>query len=440
MSNIKNVSTGYTSRPLQAQIHRELKRFSVLILHRRFGKTVLSINELIDRSLNNQLKNPQYAYIAPTFGQAKRVAWDYLKEYTRNLPNVTTHEGELRVDIDRPHLKDRIRIVLLGSENPEAIRGMYFDGVVMDEFADMNPEVWTKVVRPALSDRLGWALFIGTPKGRNHLYDIFQVAKQRMEEGLEWYAKVFKSSETGIIARSELEEAKALMSEEEFEQEFECSFSAALVGAYYGKAMDEAERQSRIGSVLHDPSVLVDTYWDLGISDTNVIWIGQQVGKEYHWIDYIESNGQGLDWYVKQMKEGDRNKYNYGTHYLPHDAAARELGTGKTRQETLRSLGLRNTIIVPRQSVEDGINASRIVIAKSWFDAKKCYNGIEALKNYQKKWDAKNKTYMGQPKHDWASHAADAFRTAAMARRDNGPSQDSLSRLPRKTVSEYSIF
>lgn len=395
---------------------------------------------MVDRSLHNQLKNPQYAYIAPTYGQAKRVAWDYLKEYTKNIPGVTTHEGELRIDIPRPHLNDRIRIILLGAENPDTIRGMYFDGVLLDEFADMNPEVWTKIIRAALADRLGWAVFIGTPKGRNHFYDVYETAKKRAAEGGDWFTALYKASETGIVPRAELEEARALMSEEEYEQEFECSFSAALVGAYYGKHMDEAEKAGRISGVPHDTAVPVDTYWDLGISDTTCIWFGQQVGREYHWIDYIESNGHGLDWYVAEMKKDHRAKYNYGTHYLPHDAAARDLGTGKTREETLRSLGLHDTRIVPRQKVEDGINACRLIIPKSWFDAVKCSRGIDSLRNYQREWDGKNKIYKGTPKHDWASHGADAFRTAAMARNDSAPTREERKKLPRQADNEYSIF
>ena len=176
---IKKVSTGYNPRPLQKIIHFSMKRFNVLVLHRRFGKTVLSINETIDRALRCSLKNPQYAYIAPTYGQAKRIAWEYLKEYTKDIPGAKPNEAELRVDIPRPSSKDKIRFMLLGSENPDTIRGIYLDGVVLDEFAVCDPTIWGQVVRPALADRSGWAIFLGTPKGQNHFFDLYNKAKKR---------------------------------------------------------------------------------------------------------------------------------------------------------------------------------------------------------------------------------------------------------------------
>jgi hypothetical protein len=434
---IKSIQTGYVARELQDQIHQELARFSVLVCHRRFGKTVLSVNDMIDRGLRNILKNPQYAYFAPFYGQAKRVAWDYLKEYTKAIPGVTINEAELRVDIPRPDRGDRIRFVLLGADNPSAIRGMYFDGVILDEFAEMDPIIWGQVIRPALSDRMGWALFIGTPKGQNHFYEMLQHAKKTVG----WYWKVFKASETGIISQSELDEAKAGMTPEAYEQEFECSFTAALLGAYYGKEMEEAEKPnsvgiSRVSVVPYEKSIPVDTGWDLGMDDTTVIWFIQQVGGQFRAIDYIEDSGRGLDYYAKLLKD---KPYVYGNHYLPHDVAVKELGTGVSREETLRSLGVKPIRIVPRQSVEDGINASRILIPKMWFDKEKCERGINALKNYERAWDSKNKIFSARPKHNWASHAADAFRTFAMSFRDKSREPD-RDRLPKQQDSDYDVL
>lgn len=433
MSRIKEISTGYEPRPLQQKIHTSLQRFNVIVCHRRFGKTVLSINEMVDRGLRNMLKNPQYAYIAPTYGQAKRVAWDYLKEYTKLIPGVTVNEAELRVDIPRPAQGDRIRFYLLGAENPGTLRGIYLDGALLDEYAEMDPTIWSQVLRPALSDRIGWVIFIGTPKGMNHFYEVYNAAKANKD----WFTAVYKASETGIIARTELEMARATMSEEEYEQEFECSFSAALVGAYYGKTIAEAEKEGRITGVPHDPSIPVTTAWDLGVDDSTAIWFVQTVGKETHVIDYLENSGEGLDWYVKELS---KKKYHYEKHLLPHDAAAKELGTGKSREETLRSLGLRRTEIVPRQSIEDGINASRILIAKSWFDVAKCERGLNALKNYERKWNTKNKIYESKPLHNWASHGADAFRTLAMGLKDNAPREEDRRKYPRMADDYYSVI
>lgn len=431
---IKVVSTGYVPRQFQAEIHRNLKRFNVLICHRRFGKTHLGVNEKLDQGLRNPLKNPQYAYIAPTYGQAKKVAWELLKGYVKDLPFVEINESELRVDIHRPDRKDRVRIFLMGAENPDAARGLYLDGVVLDEYADMNPIIWSTVLVPALTDRQGWAIFIGTPKGHNHFSQLYEENKNNPN----WYCAIFKASETGVLSVADLELAKATMSESEYAQEFECSFSAALVGAYYGKEMEKAEKDGRICKVPYDPALPVTTYWDLGVSDTTVIWFGQVLrGKEIRWIDYHEESGQGLPYYAKVLKE---KGYVYEENVLPHDGAARELGTGKSRQETLQSLmkGIR-VRIVPRSEVADGINASRLMIAKSWFDAEKCANGIKALKSYERVWDAKNKIFQERPKHNWASHGADGFRTAAMGMDENRPSREKINNYKRYTDSDIQV-
>lgn len=432
--SVKIVSTNYHPRPHQSIIHKMLKRFNVLLCHRRFGKTHLAINEILDQALRCPAKSPQYAYIAPTYGQARRVAWDLIKEYLKDMPGVTYNEADLRVEIVRPDRRDKIKIMLLGAENPNAIRGIYLDGVILDEYADMNPEVWSMVVRPALSDRLGWAIFIGTPKGQNHFYDMFAQAKGNPE----WYAAVFKASETGVIPMSELEAARTVMSEAEYLQEYECSFSAALVGAYYGKEMQTCDDEKRITAVPYDPILPVYTYWDLGMDDTTAIWFLQVVrGRELRWIDYHEESGQGLDHYARILQ----NKgYLYEEHVLPHDGAVRELGTGKSRQEVLRTLckGVR-VRVAKRMAVADGINAARLMLAKSWFDGSKCEKGIESLKNYERAWDSKNKIYHQTPKHNWASHGADAFRVAGMEVNENRASLDQISKYARHADTDFSV-
>lgn len=426
--SIQEIDLGYRPRPLQAKLHSELKRFNVLVCHRRFGKTVFSIMEMIDQALRNDRKNPQYAYIAPTYGQAKRVAWEYLKDFTKHIPGAKANEADLRIDIPRPDRDDKVRFMLLGAENPDSIRGIYLDGVILDEFAQCSPDIWGQVIRPLLSDRMGWAIFIGTPKGQNHFYDMYQMA---LGIDKSWYTAIYRASETGIVPSDELEDARMGMSEEEYDQEFECSFTAALMGSYYGKYINELDKQKRITGVPHDPATTVDTYWDLGISDSTAVWFIQVVGREFHVIDYLESSGVGLDWYVKQIKA---KGFVYGEHWIPHDGAARELGTGKTRQESLRELGL-STKIVPRQTVADGIHAVRMVLPKCWFDQGKCARGINALKNYQRKWDAKNKMFVDKPLHDWSSNGADAFRMFGLVA-DVGRAQR-MKNLPREAVSEH---
>jgi phage terminase large subunit len=420
---MRRVSTGYRPRPLQAEIHRNLARFNVLVCHRRFGKTVLCINELIDRALSCPLERPRYAYIAPLYRQAKQAAWDYLKVYTAALPGARANESELRVD-----LPNGARMQLFGADNPDALRGIYLDGVVLDEFGQMNPRVWTEVLRPALTDREGWAVFIGTPRGRNAFHAIYQHAQSRPD----WHAALYKASETAILPAAELRAARADMAEEEYDQEFECSFQAAIAGAYYGKLMSAAQAEGRIGRAPWNPALPVDTAWDLGIGDSTAIWFVQQAAREIHWIDFYEASGVGLDHYAKVL--GDK-PYVWGEHLLPHDAAARELGTGKTRVETLAALGIR-VRVVGLHAVDDGINAVRNLLPRSWFDAEKCAAGLEALKNYRREWDDRLGAFRPRPLHDWSSHAADAARTAAMGLRP----EKSTRRLPATAEGGYEVF
>lgn len=398
----------YRPRPLQAQLHKSLKRFNVLVAHRRFGKTVFCINELIARAAANTRESPRYAYVAPLFTQAKDVAWQYLKQYTAPIPGTAVSETELRVD-----LPGGARIRLYGADNPDRLRGLYLDGVVLDEYAQIHPRLWSEVIRPALADRQGWAIFIGTPMGRNQLYEIYEQARAQDD----WLAALFRASETGIIPAAELAAARRAMSEEQYAQEFECSFDAAVLGAYYGKLLAAVEREGRIGSVPWEPTLPVHTAWDLGIGDSTAIWFCQRAGRELRLIDYYESSGVGLDHYARVLGE---RPYVYGEHLLPHDAEVKELGTGKSRVETLASLGLRPRVL-PAMKVEDGINAVRNLLPLCWFDATRCARGIEALRQYRREWDDRLRAFRPRPLHDWTSHAADAFRYLAQGLRPEDP-------------------
>jgi phage terminase large subunit len=312
------------------------------------------------------------------------------------------NESELRVDY---HNGGQVR--LYGADNMDALRGIYLDGVVLDEFADMDPRVWSEVIRPALADRKGWAVFIGTPKGRNEFWKIFERSKGEDD----WFSLMLKASETKLIDQSELDLARRDLSEDQYAQEFECSFEAAIVGAYYGKLMREADADKRIAGVPYEPTATVYTAWDLGIRDATAIWFAQVVGREIRIIDYYEATGADLGHYVREITQ---RPYLYAGHIVPHDAQAKELGTGKSRLEVLESLGLKNITIAPMHRVEDGINAVRTIIPRCWFDAKKCVRGIDALKLYRSEYDDKLQALKPRPVHDWTSHAADAFRYLAM--------------------------
>jgi phage terminase large subunit len=396
---------GYVARQQFVPFHARTQRFACIVTHRRAGKTVACIHELQAHALRSKGARSRFAYVSPFLKQSKAVAWDYLREAAFH-PGAggTIHESELRVDYPNGG-----QVRLYGADNPDALRGIYLDGVVLDEYADMDPRLWSAVIRPALADRKGWAVFIGTPKGRNALFDTWTRANADPQN---WYALMLKASETALIGQDELDLARRELSEEQYAQEFECSFDAAIVGAYYGKLMADAEGAKRIIAVPHQGSALVWTSWDLGIRDATAIWFAQRVGREVHLIDYCEASGVDLGHYVREL--GAR-PYEYGGHIVPHDAQAKELGTGKSRLEVLQSLGLRNLRVAPQLRIEDGINAVRVFLPKCWFDRERCARGIEALKLYRSDFDERRQVLRPSPVHDWTSHAADSFRYLATA-------------------------
>ena len=391
----------YKPREPQLAIHKLMDehRFGVVVAHRRMGKTVSAINHLIMSAMNNEQENPRFAYIAPTYGQAKRVAWDYLCKYVRPLGG-TANISELRVDFMGR------RIQLYGSDNPDSLRGQYFDGVILDEIGDQNPKIWTEILRPALADRMGWCLFIGTPKGQNHFKDL----RDRAEDTPEWGLLEFKASETKLVAESELKAARAEMGEDKYQQEFECSFHAAVEGSYYGKLMNDLEEKGRMVEVTRDDLCQTFTAWDLGMGDSTAIWVAQVTGQEVRIMDYVENHGQGLDWYVNWIKD---NGWTNASHKLPHDVSVRELGTGKSRLEMLQGAGL-NVDVLPRLSVDDGIQSVRRLLPRCWFNMPRVRQGVDCLRNYRREFDEKRNVFYEKPLHDWASHGSDAFRYLAI--------------------------
>ena len=395
----------YRPRRLVKSFHKRNERFAVIVAHRRFGKTVAAINDLIRTALTTERSKVRVAYIAPYYRQAKAIAWDYLLEYTQDIEGVTYNVAELRTDFP-----NGARFRLFGADNYDAMRGLYFDSVVMDEPADFPANAWPTVIRPSLADRKGKATFIGTPKGKNEFWEIYNNAQNNDK----WFCAMYKADETGILDADELEEAKLTMGEDRFAQEFMCSFEAAIQGAYYAQEMKTAKTENRITSVPYDPATSVITSFDLGIGDSTAIWFAQFVGQEIHLIDYYENSGVGLDHYAKILHE---KGYHYEAHILPHDVRVKELGTGKSRLETLDSLGIYNIEIAPRLSIDDGIQATRSLLNRCWFDQEKCERGIEALLQYRREFDEKLKSWRGRPLHDWTSHGADSFRYLAVGYR-----------------------
>ena len=408
MEEVLEIELEYAPRSVFEDFHDRQERWAVVVAHRRCGKTVACINDLIYRALTEEKENARYAYIAPYYAQAKSIAWDYLQRFAQPVM-AKSNQSELWVE-----LLNGARIKLFGADNPDALRGLYLDGVVLDEYADMRPRMWGEIIRPLLADRLGWAVFIGTPKGHNAFYDVYNNATKNDS----WYVKTLRASQTKLLPDSELKDAFQSMSEDQYLQEFECSFEAAIIGAYYGKEMRVLTDGNRITKVEHDPIFPVYTAWDLGYSDDTAIWWYQVVRGELRILDYHSSNGQPVSYYTGliQAKEHEYG-YTYRTHWLPHDARAKTLASGGKSiiEQISNKIPLESLKIVPSLSLQDGIQASRLALMRAWFDAEKCEDGIECLRQYQREFDEDKKVFKDKPRHDWTSHGADAFRMLAIA-------------------------
>ena len=387
----KEVAIAYTPRDAFMPFHNRTQRWACLVAHRRAGKTVAAVNDIIRAAVTCKTHNPLFGYIAPYRSQAKSVAWDYLKRFCKPITKAA-NEAELQID-----LVNNARIRLFGADNADAMRGLGFDGIFMDEYGDFRPSVWGHVIRPTLSDKQGWAVFGGTPKGKNQFWDIYQTAKLAPKE---WFLLRLTATDSGILPQSELDAVKAQITTDQYMQEYECSFEAAILGAYYGVEMREASDQGRITAVPYDPSIPTYTAWDLGYRDDTAIWWYQVVRNEIHIIDYYAVSGAGISDIAKVVLE---KPYHYGKHYLPHDARAKTLAAqGKSVIEQLAEfLGLANIGVVPDLGVQDGIQAVRMTLPKCWFDELKCHDGIEALRQYEREFDEDKKAFRTTPKHNW---------------------------------------
>lgn len=421
-------------------MHASLKRFFAVVLHRRAGKTTSVINHhqraamsddwerrrlmavrpsLTPSELQELVRPPggrRYGHIMPTYNQAKAVAWEMLKYYARPIPGIKVNEAELKITYPTGH-----SFQLFGANNPDSLRGLAFSGVSFDEFSQQPRNIYGEIISKGLADHLGYAMFLGTIKGKDHLYATHEAG--RVSE--DWFAlwqDVDKSiaTEEGITIQL-LEQAMAddrkqiaggLMTQDEYDQEWFLSSDAAIQGAFYAKQMAAARTEKRITRVPIDQTIPVDTDWDLGISDAMSIWFTQSLRSgEIRVVDYYEATGEGFPHFVTVLRE---RGYTYGKHYPPHDIAVRELGTGKSRKETAAALGLKFEDPMAALPLDDGINAVRLLLAQCWFDETRCAKGIECLRQYRKAYNARVNEFTGTPVHNWASHGADAFRTLAV--------------------------
>lgn len=388
--------------------HERSQRWAVLVVHRRGGKTVAVINDLIKRALECTRDSPRYAYIAPTYSQAKDVAWAYLKFYTRRISGVIVRETELSITLPG----DR-RIRLYGADNYDRMRGIYLDGAVIDESADMAAAAWTEVINPALSDRQGWAVWIGTPKGKDQFYALYRHALTHTGE---YYSLLLPASRSRYLPANELAAQRSSpgMTQAIYDQEFECSFDAPIPGSIYGQFMSAAHSEGRVsGDVLHYSQCPVYTAWDLGAPQNTWCWIFQAVRDRINFLEALQggdSCATPRDWAVRLKAK----PYNYGGHFVPHDGGNAVNYNGHHGEATWQQLfgeaGLSGVVVMARvANVWDNINDAISSFNRCYFNVGQCAGGIEALEAYHYKQEDDGRTLKDVPVHDWASHPSTAF-------------------------------
>lgn len=413
MAEERRIIIPYKPRRAFLPFHYRAQRWASLVVHRRAGKTVATVNDTIRRALTNdrQWPPPRYAYIAPYYKQAKRVAWGYAKYFSQVIPGVEFNESDLEV-----RYPTGATLRLFGADNPDALRGDYLDGAACDEFADWAPSVFPLVIRPMLADYKGWATFIGTPKGHNEFYDQHMAAEV---DPSRWFTMTLRASESGLISAEELIDARAGMTDEQYEQEFECSFEAAILGAYFGKEMADAERQGRVCNLDYDSSLPCYTAWDLGKGANMPVWVWQPTYQGPNVIDFVQGvHSDGIPQVLKKLED---LPYKIEAHYVPPDAKITEPGSGRTRIEQIILHAKAKPRLVTDYKIDDRIAAAKLTLPLTRFDAVRCKDGIAALKAYKADYDEVLRVFRDIPLKDWASHPADAFQCLAGAWRQLEP-------------------
>lgn len=381
------------------------KRWSVLVAHRRAGKTVAVVQKLIKCALTHQRQGPplRYAYIAPTRDQAKDIAWAYLKDYASQIPGTVINESELKITF-----MNKAVIRLYSGENYERMRGLYFDGVVSDEDADIPPQAFDFVILPCLLDYDGWHVRIGTPKGKNAFYKALLAAQKDSES----FALILKASESGILSETALSTMRQKLTPDSYAQEMECDFTIGRPGAVYAQLIEAARADDRVTKVPV-ADALVHTSWDLGSPANTTVWYWQVVGREVRVIDC----DIGIDdiTLTKKLARMMQKGYSYGKHFLPHDAKQTER-SGANFEQSMIQAGFQNVVCLPRTAdVWDGINLLKGLFPSLVFRLPQCEKGLDALEAYHTKEVEVGKIITSEPVHDWSSHTADALRYMAEA-------------------------
>lgn len=391
--------------PILQALNSGIKR-AVWVCHRRAGKDLTIFNWCIPQLAQEKCT---CFYVMPTYSQGKKVIWDAITiDGTRILDYIpkeiiaSTNSQEMKIRFINGSV-----FQIIGSDNIDSLMGTNPKIVVFSEYALQSPSAWD-YIRPILKVNKGTAIFISTPRGRNHFYDLFRTAQTT--EG--WFAEKLTVDDTGVLSEDDIEqERKEGMSDELIQQEYYCSFDRGVEGSYYSKLIMKMYADERILPINHDPYKLVHTAWDLGWDDSTAIIFFQTDGHNIKVIDCEEHSTKTLAWFKELlMKKG----YKYGTHLLPHDVEQIDgLSTGCTRKEILEDLQIPVTT-VPRGLIVDGIETVKAIMSSKLMISEKCQPLIKSLEHYHREWDDKHKVYGTKPKHDWSSHYADAMRMLAV--------------------------
>lgn len=429
------VPCDWTPREYQLPLFQYLEsggKRAICVWHRRAGKDLTGINWI---SVCSIMRPGLYWHLFPTYNQGRKIAWEGMtkagRKFLDHFPkeNISAiNNTEMRVTFKTGSIYQ-----VVGSDNPDRLVGANPVGIILSEYALQDPRAWD-YIRPILLENEGWAVFIYTPRGRNHGYTLLNHAKKNPK----WFTQVLSVNDTMAVKEEAIDEERmAGMPEELIQQEFFCSFDAALVGAYYGNHMSHALDTGRIGLFPYDSQLMVNTAWDLGIGDQTVILFYQMHGLQIRIIDCYSNSGEGLSHYINVLETGHRAQYAYGNHYAPHDIKVKDLSTGRTRLETAQSLGLRFRV-VPKVSIEDGIEAVRSIMSRIyWNEDKNTEHLIEAARQYRKEWDDKKRCFNDRPYHDWTSDFMDALRYLALSVKRESQRREPL---PTHAVHEYNII
>ena len=384
------------------------KKRAFCLYHRRAGKDITLWNKIITEAIK---KTGIYYYFLPTYTQGKKIIWDGIDnngmKFVDYIPEVlikSKNGQEMKIELINGSI-----IQIIGTDNYDAIRGTNPIGCVFSEYAFQNPQAW-EVVKPILKVNGGWAIFNTTPNGKNHAYDLWNMAT----ESPDWFTEKLTINDTGLLTEKDMEEERREgMTEEMIQQEYYVSFDVGALGAYYSDQLKEA--QDRIVNLPIEPNIKVETWWDLGRNDSTAIIFTQAIGKEIRIIDSYEMAGKDITHFIKIL---DDKNYRWGIHNLPHDGSMKRIETKLSVQEQLEQAGYKTRIIPRIKNINDGIQRVRALFHRFYFDSEKTKQFIRALENYHREWDSTNKVFMNQPKHSWASHYADALRTLAQGWND----------------------